>query len=59
MSNFGEATEWVNNENLMMLGRKIAKGLQHLEVTDMNKMMDDGRWSVIENFIVTAINNAS
>ena len=59
MSNFGEATEWVNNDHLMMLGRKIAKGLQHLEVTDMNKMMDDGRWSVIENFIVTVINNAT
>ena len=25
----------------------------------MNKMLDDGRWSVIENFIVTAINNAT
>ena len=59
LSNFGEATEWVDNEHLRMLGRRIAKGLQHLEVTDLNKMLDDGRWSIIENFLVTAINNAT
>ena len=27
MSNFREATEWVNNDHLTMLGRRVAKGL--------------------------------
>ena len=59
MSDWREAQEWVDKDHLFQLAGRIARGITHLEVTNMNKMFDDGRWSVMENFMKTIINNAT
>ena len=59
MSDFREATECINIDHLTLLAQRIARGIQHLEVSNIDKMTGDGRWLIAENFIPTIINNAT
>ena len=54
---FNEATQYIDYQNLTWLANRVGR-VEHLEVTNLSRMIETSRWAVCENLVARLINSS-